>query len=245
MAGILQSKAFQALNERSLGVDLGQFGMLSANQFAHLRRELDLPPTAHLLDLGCGLGKIAATLQAEFACAATGLDKDDEMLSEGRKVFDQSVDLVQGDFDALPWSEPTFDAIYTIDTLYFSKDLAALLSRLVRLLKPEGKLVIFWSQMIKETTDRSRLEAQNTEVASLLREMKLSFRFTDFTAEEKAYWEKAYTTLRELETDFRAEKEDELYDDFAKETEFMRSQVRGDRVTRYCYTVTLEEDIHE
>jgi len=239
MSSILTSDAFRTLRERINGIDLAQFSMLTRTQYAYLQQILALPAHARVLDVGCGVGKIAASLQSHFACEIIGIDKNEEWLAEGRATFAERVELISGNFDELPWDSPQFDAIYAIDTLYFSADLPALVPRLCALLRPGGKLVVFWTQTLDEKGDLQRLKPENTDLGSALTAHGLTFSTQDFTEEDIQYWEAAHQAIRELASDFRSEDEKQFCEVFSRETDLMRGVARAGRLSRFCYHLSV------
>jgi ubiquinone/menaquinone biosynthesis C-methylase UbiE len=52
------------------------------------------------------------------------------------------LDLRSGDAAATPWSDASFDAVYTVHTIYFWPDPAAQLAEVRRLLRPGGRFVL-------------------------------------------------------------------------------------------------------
>ncbi len=99
-----------------------------------------------ILDLGCGNGLF--TLELARAVGAdgqvTGLDASADMLSSARnrcKDFD-TVDLVEGKADDMPFIDAQFDKAASIQVFEYLDDLRPPLKELHRVLRPNGRLVI-------------------------------------------------------------------------------------------------------
>ena len=96
----------------------------------------------HLLDAGCGTGGMLEVLRAEDAAwRLAGLDFSAEALRHaGGRGF---TELVQGSVDALPQADAAFDAVVSLDVLYFEGvDEARALSEFHRVLRPGGLVVL-------------------------------------------------------------------------------------------------------
>lgn len=109
---------------------------------------LEVRPGEHLLEVGFGGAyALRLALAAVGEGHVTGIDISPEMVSRARRTFCGEIaagrmELLEGDAVALPLPDSTFDAIYTVNTIYFWSDLSAGLEELFRVLRPGGRLVI-------------------------------------------------------------------------------------------------------
>jgi len=98
-----------------------------------------------LLDVGTGTGRMAE-LFAPRATHVTALDKSPEMLRVARARLDKlpsgAVDLVQGDFTALPFAAAGFDTVLFHQVLHYAQDPELVLAEAARVSRPEGRLAI-------------------------------------------------------------------------------------------------------
>ncbi len=210
--------------------------MLTKKQYHHLEQQLTEKGSSSVLDIGCGIGKVADQLARQSERAICGIDLDDELISEGALTFGNTVDLRVGDFDKPAWKPKSFDAFYCVDSLYFSKDLSSTIDTLNDLLKANGRSIIFWTQLVESQADSHKLTPGGTDLASVLQEKGLRFEYTDFTIEEVAYWTKAKSAIQELENEFKEEGEEAFFNAFSEEIEFISTYVDDKRLARYCYT---------
>ncbi len=108
---------------------------------------LELEPGMRVLDAGCGTGNFER-FTAEKSLPPVRIDAVDfspEMLSRARrKCADLDyVTFTQADLTRrLPFADATFDRIVSINVLYALPDPSAALSELVRVLKPNGRMVV-------------------------------------------------------------------------------------------------------
>jgi demethylmenaquinone methyltransferase/2-methoxy-6-polyprenyl-1,4-benzoquinol methylase len=106
------------------------------------------PPGARVLDVATGTGMVAAELLARAAsCTVVGLDQSAEMLSAARARFageeseiGQRVELVEGEAEALPFADASFDALTFTYLLRYVDDPPATIRELARVVRPGGRI---------------------------------------------------------------------------------------------------------
>lgn len=98
-----------------------------------------------LLDVGTGTGRIAELL-APRATRVTAFDKSPEMLRVARARLQHlpagSVDLVQGDFTALPFADAAFDTVIFHQVLHYAQEPEAVLAEAARVTRPGGAIAV-------------------------------------------------------------------------------------------------------
>ena len=111
-------------------------------------RELAGQPVAHLLDVATGTADLALEASRQLRPQRIiGLDLSNEMLEIGRgkvrrRQLDQTIELVQGDSENLPFADNTFDAITVAFGVRNFENLEQGLREMQRVLKVGGKVVI-------------------------------------------------------------------------------------------------------
>lgn len=98
-----------------------------------------------LLDLGCGSGAAAYDLatryDVEIVCVTNSAVQADICRRKFEK-FGGRVRVIVADFDSLDLADESFDAIYALESIGYTKDLDGWLARCWRSLKPGGRLLI-------------------------------------------------------------------------------------------------------
>jgi SAM-dependent methyltransferase len=98
-----------------------------------------------VLDVGCGSGEFLAYAQG-LGAVASGADPAEGMVEIARRTAPDA-DVRQADFDALPWSDCSFDVVTAFNALHFTDDEPAAIRSAARLLVPGGLLaVVNWAE---------------------------------------------------------------------------------------------------
>ncbi|MEG9328926.1 demethylmenaquinone methyltransferase / 2-methoxy-6-polyprenyl-1,4-benzoquinol methylase [Salinimicrobium catena] len=100
-----------------------------------------------VLDIATGTGDLAISLAGTGASQVIGLDLSEGMLAVGRKKIaekglSERIEMVQGDSEALPFEDNSFDAITVAFGVRNFEDLEKGLSEIHRILKPGGIFVV-------------------------------------------------------------------------------------------------------
>lgn len=106
---------------------------------------LNLKDGMRVLDLGCGSGAAAYYLASRCnieIVAVTNSSKQAEICRRKFAKLSGRGQVIVTDFDSLDLPNETFDAIYSLESIGYSKNLDAWLQRCWRMLKPGGRLLI-------------------------------------------------------------------------------------------------------
>lgn len=125
----------------------GDFGVIAktisagAEEFA---RSLHLPAGAKVLDVATGTGNVAIPL-ARAGCVVTGVDIAPNLLQQAREraaAEGLSVTFDEGDAEALPYADGSFDAVVTMFGAMFAPRPELVAKELARVLRPGGLLAM-------------------------------------------------------------------------------------------------------
>jgi ubiquinone/menaquinone biosynthesis C-methylase UbiE len=98
------------------------------------------PPTARVLEVGCGTGHWLAGL-SPFAAQAIGLDLSAGMLAQAQRRAVQ-LGLVRGRAGQLPFPASSFNLVYCVNAIHHFQQQRVFVSEARRLLRPGGALAI-------------------------------------------------------------------------------------------------------
>lgn len=118
------------------------YAVLRESVNSEVKAQLAGKSDARILDAGCGTGGMMEVLRRENpAWRISGLDFSPQAIEHTRQRG--FTDVTQGSVDALPYLDASFDAVVSLDVLYFDGvDETKAMSEFNRVLKPGGVLVL-------------------------------------------------------------------------------------------------------
>lgn len=147
-----------------------------------------LRPGERVADLGCGSGVFTDLLQ-RHGCIATGLDLSPKLIEIARHKF-PAVTFVEGDVEALPFAEASFDAVLLSGLVHHLPDPSRCAAEVFRVLRPGGRFVAFdpnrmnpfmWAYRDRASPFYSPLGVTENERPVLAREVADAFRHSGLT----------------------------------------------------------------
>jgi ubiquinone/menaquinone biosynthesis C-methylase UbiE len=237
-----ESAANQELCRRIYGNDQYQLNMVDTEQWEKLQEVLSPSSEDHLVDLGCALGAISESLSDRFGCRVTGVDFARPAIAAARKrTRDKShrLHFEVGDLNELELPAQSYDLALSVDTLYFVQDLERVVRDIVGLVRPGGKLAVFWTQHRPQDGDSESLEPGATAVAQALDACQIPWRHWEYTLQAQDLWIQTVEVLDSLEEAYAEEGNADLWDSRRNEAATMRKAYEAGRVRRYLYLATI------
>jgi SAM-dependent methyltransferase len=118
------------------------FAPITALAIEPLLDAAHVAPGSRLLDFACGSGVLAGAA-ARRGMAAFGVDLAPSMIALAR-TLNPSVDFREGDVEALPFNEASFDAVACNFGLGHFPNAERAMTECMRVLRPEGYLAVSW-----------------------------------------------------------------------------------------------------
>ncbi|RDC60738.1 Demethylmenaquinone methyltransferase [Alteripontixanthobacter maritimus] len=141
---------------------------------------LSSEPLGQVLDIGTGTGRIAELLADNKGLGAdhiVALDKSPEMLRLARAKLQSlptgEVELVQGDFGALPFADAVFDTVVFHQVLHYASEPAYALAEASRVTRPGGRIAIVdlaahTQEDLRRTHAHARLGFEDAQMVRML-----------------------------------------------------------------------------
>ena len=126
-------------------------------QYESVSDNINIQANDTILDVGFGNGHMIKKLLRHNPKKIFGIDISKDMLARVGRKYASSIasgllDVQLADIKNLPFTDSSFDKIYTINTLYFWTDTVSSFSEIKRTLKPDG---IFLNVLyVKEFLDK-------------------------------------------------------------------------------------------
>ena len=153
----LYNRIIEGLNE--IGKDLSQLtledlhpvdefhirGTTATNELIQL---CEFTSDMHILDVGCGVGGSTRRLSHQLGCCVTGVDLSDEYIDAAERLtqlFDmqERVKFQAANALDLPFTDNSFDGVWSIQMNMNIEDKMAWLKELHRVVKPKGRVVLY------------------------------------------------------------------------------------------------------
>lgn len=236
-----ESAAHSELCRRAFGEDLTQEGQTDMASLGIALDALSLGPGTHALDLGCGAGVIAEYVSDRTGARVTGLDYSASAIEAATARTAEKRDRLTfrtANFNTMEPEPGTYDAILSLDTLYWASDLAATLELLNASLKPGGSMAIFMNHHVGPDAGAERLEAAQSDLGRAIAALGLTARIVDLSANIGAFWERNYAAAVALRADFEAEGNGFIAESLIRESEDdYLPDIRHGRIARYLYLI--------
>jgi SAM-dependent methyltransferase len=215
-------------------------------QVDRLIKALALGPGDRVLDLGCGNGAMAEYISDRTGAHVSGIDSIPEAIRQAQErtagkpdhlaFYVGDIGHLLDDHSRLGFVPGTFDALISIDTLYFT-DLCDTVRQMRNLLAPEGQMGLFYSYDrylgdSKESFDPATLAPERTPLGEALLANGLRFEVHDFSKDNYRH-----APLKKQVLAFEAEGNMFLYESRYGEARGVIAEFKAGRSARYLYRV--------
>src|SRR5499427_10811206 len=120
--------------------DYGRFSRYMERDAEAFYRRLPITPGAQVLDVGCGAGQLSL-IAARAGAHVTGCDIATNWLAQARRsaaVEGLTIVFEEGDAEALPYEDATFDAVVSLIGAMFAPRPELVAAELTRVCRPGG-----------------------------------------------------------------------------------------------------------
>lgn len=172
------SIAFKKFCVDAFGQDFSQDGFSDITQIDMILPYIPAKEDVHILDIGCGNGKMLGYLQEKTGAFIHGFDYSQKAIKNARALFTQRADFNEGIIGEIEYPDNSFDIVVSMDTMYFSKDMSAFVGQIKRWLKPDGILFVGYQEgeLVPRTFDE-----YTTELAKALKNNGMNFEVKNIT----------------------------------------------------------------
>ena len=234
MAG--ESRAFKDFCRDAFGQDFSQDGFSNIDQINRILPYIHQGNDIHILDIGCGNGKMLGYLQSKTDVYIHGFDYSENAIETARKMFPVKSDFRQGIIGETDYPAEQFDLVVSMDTMYFAPDMEALVRQIMKWLKKDGVLFVGYQEGdVMPKTDN----VKTTVLAGTFEKCHLVYEVEDITAETYELLKKKREAALLHQMDFEEEGNKEWFDMLMLQTECATEpfDVFARKMARYIYIV--------
>ncbi len=238
------SKAHSELCTRVFGKDLCQDGQTDMPALMHVLELLKLRPEERVLDLGCGAGVISEFVSDETGADVVGLDYSRsaiEAAKERTSAKRERIEFVTGNFNDLEFPDASFDAILSLDTLYWAADLREVTARLISMLKPNGRMGVFMNHHIGQSDPADDLAVGHSDFAVALDSLDQPYESFDYTKQIGDFWKGNCAVAEELLPQYKREGNGFIAEGLIRESrEDYLPDIEAGRIARYLFLISRQ-----
>lgn len=231
-----QSQAFKNFCLDAFGADFSQDGFSDIEQINRILNYIPKQDNVHILDIGCGNGKMPGYLQKKTGAFIHGFDYSEKAIATARELYSVNTEFKEGIIGEIEYESEQFDVITSMDTMYFAKDMTAFVTQIKRWLKPEGILFVGYQEgdVMPKTQD-----AHTTVFAEALRQNGMRYEAENITKETYELLLKKRGVAEKHWMEFEAEGHQNWYEMLVGQTEYAQVPYEEfqEKLARYLYVV--------
>ena len=148
----------------------------------------------YILDYGCGPGTFLLKLSSLSNSKLFGVDISNEFIKESKKNIEerkiQNIDVKLVEAEQLPFNDETFDVILIVDVIHHLDDIEKNLSEIYRVLKKNGKILIYEPNMLNPLIWITHIIDRNERglmIVGMFKKYEEIFKKLDLKVEIKEY----------------------------------------------------------
>lgn len=229
-----QSKAFRSFCADAFGEDFSQDGFSDVSQIDMILQYIPKRDNVHILDIGCGNGKMLGYLQRKTGAYIHGFDYSEKAIETARKLYPVNSEFREGIIGEIEYPPGQFDVIISMDTMYFAKDMAAFVTQIKCWLKPDGVFFVGYQEgdVVPKTEDR-----HTTVLAKALKQNRMRYEAEDITAQTYELLRKKREAVQKHQAEFEAEGHRMWYEMLLGQTEYAMVPYEEfkQKMARYLY----------
>ena len=231
-----KSNAFRKFCKDAFGDDFSQDGFSDIKQIDRIIGYIPVGRESHVLDIGCGNGKMLGYLQKKTNAYIHGFDYSANAINTARKLFKTNAEFRQGIIGEINYPSEQFDVITSMDTMYFAPDMEKFVLQAIGWLKKDGVLFVCYQEGdVMPKTDNK----DTTVFAKALQKNSIQYEVEDITKETYDLLKKKRETALLYQKEFKEEGNTEWFDMLMAQTDCVTESfdMFAKKMARYIYIV--------
>lgn len=231
-----ESNAFRSFCKDAFGEDFSQDGFSNKEQIDMILKYIPQNDEVHILDIGCGNGKMLGYLQERTRAHIYGFDYSETAITTAKALFCKNAEFREGIIGEIEYPKEKFDVIISMDTLYFATDMTAFVAQTRNWLKKDGVFFVGYQEgdVIPKTSN-----AHTTMLVKALQENNMTYEVTDITKQTYELLKKKRESAIKYRTLFEDEGHSQWFDMLIGQTEYIDvpfDQFK-EKMARYIYVI--------
>lgn len=231
-----KSKAFRMFCKDAFGKDFSQDGFSDIKQIERILQYIPDGKNVHILDIGCGNGKLLGYLQEKTGAYIHGFDYSGNAIKTAQALYPTNSEFKEGIIDKINYPNEKFDVILSMDTIYFAKNMSSFVARIRKWLKQTGTFFVGY----QEGDVMAKTENIHTTVlTSALKENNMKYEAMEITGEVYELLKRKRECALMHQKDFEAEGEKRWFDLLMLQTECATEPYEEfrNKMARYIYVI--------
>lgn len=210
------SEVFGKFCKKAFGEDFSQDGFSDIRQIDRILGYLPQEGEIHILDIGCGNGKMAGYLQKKTGAYIHGFDYSWNAIQTAERLYPVKSDFRRGVIGETNYPDNSFNMVISMDSMYFAKDISSFVGQIWGWLRQNG--IFFCGYQEGDVMPKTE-NVDTTELAKALRNNGIAYKVTDITEECYELLKKKREAAISLREDFYKAGERNWYDMLICQTE--------------------------
>lgn len=231
-----KSNEFQAFCKEAFGEDFSQDGFSNIKQIDMILQYIPQKDDVHILDIGCGNGKMLGYLQEKTNAYIHGFDYSEEAIKTAQFLFHKNSEFKEGIIGKIDYPEESFDVIISMGTMYFAKDMNIFVAQIKKWLKQSGVFFVGYQEgdVIPKTKN-----IHTTMLSKALVMNDMSYEAIDITEQTYELLKTKRISAITHQTEFEAEGYNNWFDMLIGQTEYATEPFEQfkEKMARYIYVI--------
>lgn len=210
------SEVFRKFCIMAFGEDFSQDGFSNIRQIDRILEYMPQKNDVHILDIGCGNGKMLGYLQRKTGAYIHGFDYSEKAIQTGKVLYPNQSDFRRGIIGEMDYSDDSFDMIISMDSMYFAENMTSFVRQIWRWLREGG--IFFCGYQEGDVMPKTENE-KTVELAKAFRNQGIDFEVADITRECYELLRRKRQAAIFLEEDFSRAGEKNWHDMLMGQTE--------------------------
>ncbi len=234
-----ESVAFRAYCEDAFGQDFSHDGFSDISQIDKIISYIPDRKNVHILDIGCGNGKMLGYIQSRKKVHIHGFDYSKRAIKTAEELYPINAEFRQGVIGEIEYPENSFDLITSMDTIYFAKDMRAFVSQVKTWLKPDGVFIIGY----QEGDVMPKTESFDTmEIVKALQYNQMLYEAVDITEQTYIMLKRKRNSALAHQREFMAEGNEKWFHMLMLQTKCSEDHYEdfAKKMSRHIFITTME-----